>query len=280
MGSEAKVAARRRLIVNADDFGRSQAINGAIARAHQEGILTTTSLMVNEPACAEAVEFARENPRLGVGLHLTLLCGHSALPTTSIPGLVNGENEFTNNPTAAGLRYFFQRGLRPQLRAEIHEQFRKFRATGLGLDHVNGHLHLHLHPVVFSILMQDAAELNIRHVRLTYDPFWINLQLSSGRLLYRAVHALIFQSLAARARRDLVHRGFKHTERVFGLLQNARVDEEYVHRLLNRLPGGDSELYSHPSLDDFKNEFEALISPRVREQVKALGIELIRYQDL
>jgi hopanoid biosynthesis associated protein HpnK len=280
MGSEAKAEAARRLIVNADDFGRSQAINRAVVRAHQEGILTTTSLMVNEPACAEAVELARENPSLGVGLHLTLLCGHSALPTASIPGLVNGGNEFTNNPTAAGFRYFFQRGLRTQLRAEIHEQFRKFRTTGLAMDHVNGHLHLHLHPVVFSILMQDAAELNIRHVRLTYDPFWMNLQLSSGRLFYRTVHASIFQSLAARARRDLVHRGIKHTARVFGLLQNTRVDEEYVHRLLNRLPGGDSELYSHPSLDDFRNEFEALISPRVRGEVKAMGIELIRYQDL
>jgi len=237
-------------------------------------------LMVNEPACEEAVEFAKVNPGLGVGLHLTLLCGHSALSAASIPGLVNGQNEFTNNPTAAGFRYFFQKPLRSQLRAEIHEQFKKFRATGLEMDHVNGHLHLHLHPVVFSILMQDAVELNIRHVRLTYDPFWMNLQLASGRLFYRTVQALIFQSLAARARRDLVHRGFKHTDRVFGLLQNARVDESYVQRLLNRLPGGDSELYSHPSLDEFKNEFEALISPRVREQVKALGIELIRYQDI
>ncbi len=75
-------------------------------------------------------------------------------------------------------------------------------------------------------------------------------------------------------------RGFRHTQRVFGLLQNARVDEDYVHRLLARLPEGDSELYSHPSLDDFKHEFAALISPRVREQIQARRIQLIRYQDL
>ena len=67
---------------------------------------------------------------------------------------------------------------------------------------------------------------------------------------------------------------------VAGLLQNARVDEPYLARLLPRLPEGDSELYSHPSLDEFKNEFDALISPRVREQVDQLGIKLIRYQDL
>jgi len=49
----------RRLVVNADDFGRSKSINAAVIRAHREGILTTASLMVNEPACAEAVQLAR-----------------------------------------------------------------------------------------------------------------------------------------------------------------------------------------------------------------------------
>ena len=282
MGSKTSAApgSRRRLIVNADDFGRSGSINQAVIRAHREGILTTTSLMVNEPACSEAVALARENPALGVGLHLTLLCGHSALPSGRIPGLVNSQNEFTNNPSGAGFRYFFDRRLRNQLREEIHAQFQKFRATGLPLDHVNGHLHLHLHPVIFRILTEDGGELGLERVRLTDDPFWLNLRLASGNLFYRASHAMVFHTLAARARPHMNRHRFKHTSRVFGLLQNARVNEEYVSRLLDRLPGGDSELYSHPSLDDFRDEFDALISPRVRLQVKSLGIELIRYQDL
>lgn len=69
----------RRLIVNADDFGRSPSINQAVEEAHQHGILTTASLMVNEPAFEEAVAMARANAALGVGLHLTLSHGHSAL---------------------------------------------------------------------------------------------------------------------------------------------------------------------------------------------------------
>jgi len=271
---------RRRLIVNADDFGRSPSINRAVLRAHQAGVLTTASLMVNEPACPEAVALAKENPSLGVGLHLTLLCGHSALPSATIPGLVNSQKQFTDNSVAAGFRYFFDTRLRRQLRDEIHAQFKGFRATGLPLDHVNGHLHLHLHPIVFQILMADAHELGFERVRLTCDPLWLNLGLASGHLGYRTSHALIFRTLSALARPKLKLRRFKHTDRVFGLLQNARVNEEFLLRLLARLPAGDSELYSHPSLDEFKEEFEALVSPRVRQQVKALGIELIRYQDL
>jgi len=270
----------RRLIVNADDFGRSASINQAVIRAHREGILTTASLMVNEPGCEEAVALARENPTLGVGLHLTLLCGHSALPPAEVPGLVNPNGEFSNNPAGSGFRYFFQRSLREQLRREVHAQFQKFRATRLPLDHVNGHLHLHLHPTVFRILMADASQLGIKRLRLTFDPFRLNLRAASGHLAYRALHVAIFHSLSARARPALARRGIRHTGAVFGLLQNARVDEAYVTRLLPQLPEGDSELYSHPSLDEFKNELDALISPGVKDRVKQLGIKLIRYQDL
>src|SRR5512137_1430313 len=112
----------RRLIVNADDFGRSASINEAVIRAHREGILTTASLMVNEPACAEAVALAKENPNLGVGLHLTLLCGHAALPPEKMPGLVEAAGRFSDTPVGVGMRYFFQGALRPQLEAEIATQ--------------------------------------------------------------------------------------------------------------------------------------------------------------
>lgn len=270
----------RRLIVNADDFGRSHSINEAVIRAHGEGVLTSASLMVNEPAFEEGVALARENPKLGIGLHLTLVCGHSALPQGRIPGLVNNRHEFSEKPVATGFRYFSSRKLREQLRAEIHAQFAKFAATGLPLDHVNGHLHLHLHPTVFRILMEDAEKLGVRRLRWTHDRFWLNARLASGRWLYRATGTVIYRCLSAHACRPLDQRGIRHTNTTFGLLQDSRVDEDYVLKLLPALPSGDSELYSHPSLDEARHEFDALVSPRVKELVKNLGIELIRYQDL
>jgi hopanoid biosynthesis associated protein HpnK len=271
---------KRRLIVNADDFGLSRSVNEAVIRAHRDGILTSASVMVNEPACDEAVKLAKENPKLGVGLHITLLMGHSALPPGKIPGLVNNRGEFSDSPVSTGMKYFFDSSLREQLRAEIRAQFEKFRATGLPLDHVNGHLHFHLHPVVFKILMEDSDTLGISHLRLTRDCFSRSRRTSHGHLLYRISHAAIFEMLSSRARRPLEQKKIRHARITFGLLQNARVDEEYILKLLPELPPGDSELYSHPSLGEFKHEFDALVSPRVRELVNKLGIELIRYQDL
>jgi hopanoid biosynthesis associated protein HpnK len=255
-------------------------VNEAVVRAHRDGVLTSASLMVNEPGFEEAVLLAKENPRLGVGLHLTFLMGHSALPPGKIPGLVNARGEFSNNPVGTGMAYFFKRSLRPQLRAEIHAQFDRFRSTGLPLDHVNGHLHLHLHPVIFNLLMEDSEKLGIRHLRLTRDCLSRSRRMTRGLWFYRVSHAAIYEWLSNRARGPLGRRGITHAQITFGLLQNARVDEEYVLKLLPELPDGDSELYSHPSLDNFKHEFDALVSPRVKEMVKQLGIELIRYQDL
>ena len=189
--------------------------------------------------------------------------------------------EFTNNPAGAGFRYFFQRSLREQLRAEIHAQFQKFRATGLPLDHVNGHLHLHLHPTVFRILMDDAGQLGIKRLRLTFDPFRLNLRLASGHSgLSRARTPLIFHPLSARARPVLAGAA-SGTPAPSSACCRTRAWTKPTSRACSRAcRAGDSELYSHPSLDEFKHEFDALISPRVQEQVEKLGIQLIRYQDL
>jgi hopanoid biosynthesis associated protein HpnK len=271
---------RRRLIVNADDFGRSESINQAVIESHREGILTTASLMVNEPSAENAVELARQNPKLGVGLHLTLICGSAALDSTEIPGLIRQGRHFSNNPAVAGIRYFFRSALHAELEREISAQFAWFRATGLPLDHVNGHLHFHLHPTVLRILLRNSKSWGIDRIRLTSDPLAISLRISRGRWFYRLSHALVFALLSKRAAPLLAQSQIKHTDRVFGLLQNALVDEDYLLRLLGVLPDGVSELFSHPSTAEFRNELEALISPRVRELMARQKIELIRYQDL
>lgn len=269
-----------RLIVNADDFGRSSAINRAVVTAHRDGILTSASLMVAEPAAAEAVELARAHPRLGVGLHLVLTCGRAVLPPSQIAGIANADGAFDVSAPRAGLRYFLRRSLRPQLEAEIAAQFERFHQTGLMLDHVNGHLNLHLHPVILDILVRNAARWGIRALRLTRDPFWFNARLAGGAWGYRASHAFIYWLLAAAARGKLRRAGIRFTPRVFGLLQNTRVDEVFLSRLVARLPEGDAELYSHPDEKRFRHERDALTSPRVRALIAARQIQLVRYQDL
>jgi chitin disaccharide deacetylase len=270
----------RRLIVNADDFGRSREINEAVIEAHGSGILTTASLMVNEPAAAEAAELARQHSTLGVGLHLVLAHGRAALSPRDIPGLANPRGEFAYDAVTAGFRFFCFPSLRAGLEREIAAQFAAFTQTGLPLDHVNGHLNIHLHPTVFPLALAQTARYPAAGFRLTRDSFRLDLALNRGAWLYRLSHALIFNLLSAVARPRLHAARVRHTDRVFGLLRNARVDEDYLLALLSRLPSGDSELYAHPSRTDFRHELEALTSPRVRALAAKLNLRLIRYCDL
>jgi len=59
-------------IVNGDDFGASRGINRGILEAHQRGVLTSTSLMVDMPEAEEAARLSREVPLMSIGLHITL----------------------------------------------------------------------------------------------------------------------------------------------------------------------------------------------------------------
>ena len=270
----------KRLILTADDFGKDHSVNQAVWNTHHLGRLTAASLMVNGTAFEEAVKMARAMPSLGVGLHLALACGCSTLSNRQIPGLVDSEQRFSDRPVRAGVRYFFEKELKGQLESEIAAQFEKFHSTGLVLDHVDGHLNLHLHPVVFEILIRHAREWGIRSMRLTRDDFSLSARAASGRWGYRLSHALIFHSLSRWARPYLQQCRIACADRVYGLLQSGCVSESYAVELLRSLPEGVSELYLHPSTRDGNVDFSTLMSPAFRDAVAGTGVQLIRYQDL
>ena len=271
---------RIRLIVNADDFGISHGANRATIQAHREGILTSASLMVNGPAANHAVGLSREHPSLAIGLHLTLVNGTSTLKPSEIIGVVDQRFQFDDRPVRTGLRYYFNKDLHLYLKQEIDAQFREFRTAGLKLDHVNGHLHFHLHPVIFDHLKRHYRAWGVRALRLTREPLMMNLRLATGHYFYRLSHAFIFDKLAAGAEPALARRGIKHADQTFGLLQNGRVTEKYLLRLIENLYPGTFEIFCHPDEEEHAHELAALTSPKVKELIRQRGIELIRYSDL
>ncbi|MDX2166224.1 MAG: hopanoid biosynthesis-associated protein HpnK [Deltaproteobacteria bacterium] len=286
------MTAARRLIVAADDFGMSAGVNAGIARAHRDGVLTETSLMVNGAAFDDAVELARATPTLSVGLHLMLVQGRCAAPPAAIPALADAAGFFGNAPIWAGLRYFFTPGVRDQLRREIVAQLEKFLATGLPLSHVDGHVTIHMHPVVVEILCEVAARYGVRAVRLPRDPLRPALAWDRRHALRKLFEATAFGALARFARPRLAFAGLRHPDSMFGMHQTGHVDEAYLLHVIATLPPGTSEVYCHPAeLDaearrwrpaDYASEAElaALCSPRVRAALAAHGVELTSYREL
>jgi hopanoid biosynthesis associated protein HpnK len=274
--------------VTADDFGFSHGVNQAILRAHRDGIVTSTSLMVTGDAAGEAVAIAKSHPHLAVGLHLVVVSGRAALPPSEIPALVDARGFFRGGPVRAGLRGQLRGDARAQLRREIREQLLMFRETGLSLSHVDGHLHMHLHPVVLSCLLELAPEFGIPAIRLPKEELRWNLAFDGRSAARKALWSWIFARLRRHAERRLSPLGIFFSDRVYGLLQTGRIGEDYLLDLLARLASSEAatvELYAHPDAGlpgeplngppgAGPRELEAMLSPRVRRAVADAGFAL------
>lgn len=285
------MAQPRFVIVNGDDFGFSSGVNQAIIQAHQHGVLTSTSLMVSGDAAQEAIALAHNHPSLAVGLHLVLVCGRSVLPPEQIPHLVDPMGHFSNSPLRAGLIYQFQPQARQELSLEIRAQLEKFRDSGLALSHVDGHLHLHTHPVVLDILTKLAPEFGIRVIRLPSEELGINLQLDRRNLLTKLIWSMVFGRLRHYGAELLVSHQIKFADRVYGLLQTGNVTESYLLGLIPQIQANLVEIYAHPaitkpgealngSVGAGEPELAALLSEQVRQTLSLNGFELINYHRL
>jgi len=280
----------KELIVNADDFGLSSGANRGIIAAWQRGILTSASLMAGGGAFQEAVTLAGENPGLQVGLHLTLVQGRALLEAQGFPALVDANRDFGNDPVLAGLRYYFLKPLRRRLHLEIEAQIVKCLQAGIKLSHLDGHLNIHMHPVVFDILCELMPKYGIESFRLSRENLAANLAADRQRVLGKCADAFIFASLARRCRSRLDRLGIRYAAEVKGLLNSGRMTEGYLLQALDRVGEGLTEIYFHPGcrpcaeLDRWMpayrhdEELAALTSPQVAEKLVRLGIRLRNYR--
>jgi len=263
-------------------------VNQAVARAHREGVLTGTSLMVAAPAAADAIERARRLPSLKVGLHVVLVDGTPVLRRDQVPDLVGPDGRFRDDMAATGFRFFFLPGVRRQLALEIEAQFHAFAATGLALDHVNAHRHVHMHPTVNGLIARIGRRFGATAARVPAEPTAVLRQIEGGNA--RMLLAPLLAPWLGLMRRRFRRAGFRVNDRVFGLAWSGGMTEARWLALLDRLPDGVTEIYCHPAISDaipgavpgyrYADEFAALISARVKAAVSARRIALTSFSAL
>ncbi len=276
----------RDLVVTADDFGLSVEVNEAVEQAHRHGILTAASLMVGSPASGDAVERARRLPGLRVGLHLTLIEAAPVLAPELIPDLVDATGLFRANMARSGAAMFFLPSVRRQLVDEIDAQFAAFARTGLPLDHVNAHKHFHLHPTIAGALIAVGHRYGMRAVRVPAEPVGIVRRVDrAAPSLIPAITAPFTHMLGARLRRA----GLSVPDQVFGLAWSGAMVAERLVAVLDRLPPGLTEIYTHPATTGgfpgsapgyrYADEAAALVDPAVKAAAARSGAVLGGFSD-
>lgn len=281
----------KRLILTGDDLGLSLPVNAAIERGYQNGILTTASLMVSGAALADAVERARRLPGLRVGLHITLVCGRPVLPSADVSDLVDANGNLPSDLFRAGVSFFFRPAVRRQLEAEIRAQFAAFRTTGLHLDHVNAHNHMHLHPTVCALILKVGREFGMSAVRVPYEPLLPSWRASRDGFARRLRTWVLLSPWVRMMVKALRQANLQHNDFVFGMQDTGRMSADRVLALVSQLPEGVSEIFFHPAVRKSpetpwpkhyacEEELEALTSPVVAAALKASGIHRTSFSEL
>ncbi len=258
----------KRILFNCDDFGKRPEVNAAILQAHREGVLGSASLMLTGAACSEAVEIARANPSLKVGLHLVLCNEKPLLKMDQIPELIDGNGDLLD-PTRLGVRLVLSCKARAQAAAEIKAQFESFIATGLSPYHIDGHHHLHMHPFIFKECIRWAEKFEFRRIRVARefgDPLPPRRDFKS--FLAKCVCHLTFIGLSAACDRFLVRSSLQVLDGVLGLWETGRMSEEYLLSSIPQLPVGDWEVYMHVGSQGSEEELPALLSPKLKSLLR------------
>ena len=244
--------------------------------------------MVGGAAAADAIARAHRLPDLRVGLHLNLTDGHPMLPGVEVPLLAREDGEFDRNMARAGLRFAVFPGVRRQLAMEIRAQFAAFRATGLALDHVNTHQHMHVHPVVAGLIIEIGRDYGMKAVRVPSEPVAVLSRAFPGER-YRTP---AYDAWNALLRRRLRRAGLRTNDHVFGLAWSGAMVEARLLGLIPHLPDGVSEIYLHPATHrppslvaangSYRRpeELAGLLSPLVRNRIAESDVRLTTYSDL
>ena len=281
----------KQLIVNADDFGLHPLINAGIIKGHQEGFITSTSLMPSAPCWQEAVRLAKDNPRLGIGVHLTLVGGvPSVLPKEKVSSLVDDDGFFLPDYVAFAKRYYSGAVKRSELEAELRAQLERALSCGVNITHIDSHQHTHVLPGINSLVLKLSNEYNIIRVRIPKEGYFFTggFQTGVGRLIGRS--GLSFCADMAALRADSL--GLRHPQHFYGMLAGGHLNAQLIANILRQLPEGVSEIMTHPGLDSvalgeafswqyhWREELDAYLDAGNKALLKELGIEPVSFAAL
>ncbi|OGW12103.1 MAG: hypothetical protein A3G93_07150 [Nitrospinae bacterium RIFCSPLOWO2_12_FULL_45_22] len=279
----------KRLIVTADDFGLTKGINQGIFEAFSKGIVTNTTLIVNGRAYDHALDLAKTNPGLPLGIHLTLMEERAVLSNKEIPTLVQKDSFLPRNYRQLILNLFSKKIRLPEIEAEFKAQIDKFLASGIKPTHIDSHQHIHMLPSIFNIVVKLAREYGVKNIRFPYEKRVVHKgYILSTHNLNRA----ILKYICSKAKQKIKQNGIITTDYYYGFLRSGALSVKALKEILLALDYGTTELNCHPGYIDqecvkyyshwnyhWEEELKALTNDEIKGLITKDNIQLISYKD-
>ncbi len=280
----------RKIIINADDFGLCEGVNKAVAQAHTQGVLTSTTIMANMPAARQAVEIARQLPTLGVGVHLNLFVGKPVSKSACVDCLLAVDGQFAYSPSRLSLLSAVKRKIRNAIATELAAQIQWVIDNGLKPTHLDSHKHIHNFPVIFPMVCELAKSFKIAAIRWPFEPKQVcrkpwPLPPEGG-----AKRAAIVRAMAKINRKQ--NPTFFKTQAVLGIAHTGKIDIDFLKTAALQDSAETVEIITHPGFIDGldkmetrlvherKMELDVLCDKQTKQYFKDTAIKLVHYGQL
>jgi hopanoid biosynthesis associated protein HpnK len=284
----------KRLIINADDFGLTAGVNLGISEAHENGILTSATLMANGAGFEDAIQLSHSAPRLSVGCHVVLVDGSPVLDPTRVQSLLDGESlKFRQALSKFAILSLSGRLKADEIEAEARAQIRKLQSAGIEVSHIDTHKHTHIFPPVLRPLLRAAKACGVRAVRNPFEPVPMSLLAEQPSLWKRLAQVKLLRALAKTFFKAVKDAGMISPDGAVGIATTGALNEKLFRALIENLPDGTWEFVSHPGYNDAElqtvgtrlresriQELHILTSTAARDILESNNIELISYRDL
>lgn len=286
----------KQLILNADDFGMTLGVNEGIVRAHREGVLTSTTLMANGLAFADAVKKAAENPKLGVGCHLVLVGGKPVAPVEQVPSLVDAQGNLPDSLPEFVARVSAGLIKKEEIERELRAQILKIQNAGVVLSHLDSHKHTHAHPRVMDVVGKVAQEFGITKIRRPVENLrssWESTRKDASGTSKQIAAAGVVRVVASGF--DAFVEKYKLTcpDYFLGLAMTGQLGPAALARMAESVEEGSTEIMLHPGIRDAdlaasgsrlqqqrETEMAGLLDGGVRQAFLERGIHFISYREL
>jgi predicted glycoside hydrolase/deacetylase ChbG (UPF0249 family) len=271
----------KKLIINSDDYGRTPDISRGIREAHRNGVVTSSTCMMNIPTTAHDVAIAvQETPRLGLGVHLVLTMGKPVLSREAVPSIVDANgNHFKYDPFIANIPKLNMTEVKAEWRAQI-EAF--IKAAGRKPDHLDSHHHSSFFsPELFRGMLEIAQEYGCP-IR---NPIAYGDNPTAGMPAFA-------DPMSEHAPRLMKEFNARSTDSIFVNFYDEGATTEELLDILSKVEDGSYEIMCHPgyvdeafakeSVYNFQRERELkiLTDPAIKQAIETRNIKLITFADL
>ena len=253
----------KKLIITADDYGMSPAVNQAIDEGIAAGLITSTNVMMNMPVCAEAVKL--RDAGASVGLHWVLTCGKPVLPRERVPSLTAQDGCFYSGPE---FKMRYRRGLirNEEIQLELTAQYERFSGLLGTPDYWNTHQDVHVDFRIHKLFDSLAVSLGLMKMRSHQRVYVPESSSGKGRSLTWRLAEPVKSSLLNAWQRQARRKGIASPEGlVTPLSKEDRMCPEYLFPHIQWGEKQIAEYVIHPATACDSPYFGQIAEKRIQE---------------